>query len=392
MFFEDAACNIAIPDLNEWKIGDGKLGKLPHTPGTEWKHDDTNHWHECSVCSNKVDTAAHTMKEVIDKAATETATGLKHSECTVCGYKTASETIPVIPPETTKATVTFKVVNGTWKDGTSDNKTVTVTLTGGKGTLDKKDIPTGMKPDSGYTGGEWNKTPATNVTGDVTYIYTFEKKSSGGGGGGSSGGGSHHHHTDPEYVITIEKSSNGTVSASDKRASEGETVKLTVKADEGFELAELIVTDSRGKELKLTEKNGKYTFKMPASKVWVEAAFRQAAPIFADVAPDAYYADAVKWAVENDITSGLDEDTFAPNASCTRAQAVTFLWRAAGMPAPKSTDIPFADVAAGSYYYDAVLWAVENGITKGTSQTTFSPDLTCTRAQIVTFLYRALSK
>ena len=110
---------------------------------------------------------------------------------------------------------------------------------------------------------------------------------------------------------------------------------------------------------------------------------------FVDVPTDAYYYDAVLWAVENEITKGTDAVHFSPDMTCTRAQAVTFLWRAAGSPEPETDVMPFVDVAAGSYYYDAVLWAVENGITKGTSDTTFSPDADCTRAQIVTFLWRA---
>ena len=111
---------------------------------------------------------------------------------------------------------------------------------------------------------------------------------------------------------------------------------------------------------------------------------------FVDVPADAYYYDAVLWAAEEGITGGVDATHFAPNATCTRAQAVTFLWRAAGSPAPKSSEMPFTDVAAGSYYETAVLWAVENGITKGTSDTTFTPNATCSRGQIVSFLWRAL--
>ena len=111
-----------------------------------------------------------------------------------------------------------------------------------------------------------------------------------------------------------------------------------------------------------------------------------------DVPAGAYYEDAVAWAVKNGITAGASDTTFAPDATCTRAQAVTFLWRAAGSPAPKSTEMPFADVAADSYYYSAVLWAMENGITSGTGADTFSPDATCTRAQIVTFLWRCMAE
>ena len=129
---------------------------------------------------------------------------------------------------------------------------------------------------------------------------------------------------------------------------------------------------------------------MPASKVTVEAMFKATGNNpFIDVPAGSYYEDAVIWAVDKGITTGTSATTFNPNGICTRAQAVTFLWRAAGSPAAKSAVMPFTDVKAGSYYYDAVLWAVENGITKGTSDTTFSPDATCSRAQIVTFLWRA---
>jgi len=111
---------------------------------------------------------------------------------------------------------------------------------------------------------------------------------------------------------------------------------------------------------------------------------------FADVQDkSAYYYDSVYWAVENGITNGITATLFGPDGSCTRAQAVTFLWRAAGEPAPASTDMPFTDVPADAFYRTAVLWAVENGVTNGTSATTFSPDATCTRAQIVTFLWRS---
>ena len=131
---------------------------------------------------------------------------------------------------------------------------------------------------------------------------------------------------------------------------------------------------------------------MPASKVTVKATFMEDNSMlnfFVDVPADAYYYDAVLWAAENGITGGTDAVHFSPNATCTRAQAVTFLWRAAGCPAPESSTMPFTDVAEGSYYHDAVLWAVENGITKGTSDTTFTPNAKCTRAQIVTFLWRS---
>ena len=195
------------------------------------------------------------------------------------------------------------------------------------------------------------------------------------------------------YAITVQNSKNGTVTASHKSAAKDTAVTLTVTPDKGYVLDTLTVLDGNNKDLKLTEKNGKYTFTMPAGKVTVSAAFKAAAPAsenpFTDVPSGAYYEDAVIWAVKKDITSGTSATTFDPDGSCTRAQAVTFLWRAAGSPEPKSAAMPFTDVPAGSYFEKAVLWAVENGITKGTSDTTFSPDASCTRAQIVTFLWRA---
>ena len=195
------------------------------------------------------------------------------------------------------------------------------------------------------------------------------------------------------YAITVKSGKNGGVTASHKTASKGTTVTLTVDPDKGYVLDTLTVLDSKDKAVKLTEKNGKYTFTMPAGKVTVSAAFKAAAPAsenpFTDVPSGAYYEDAVIWAVKKGITSGTSATTFNPDGSCTRAQAVTFLWRAAGSPEPKSAAMPFTDVPAGSYFEKAVLWAVENGITKGTSDTTFSPDASCTRAQIVTFLWRA---
>ena len=204
---------------------------------------------------------------------------------------------------------------------------------------------------------------------------------------GSTGGGV------TTYPITVKSAKNGDVTASHKSAAKGTTITLTVDPDKGYVLDTLTVLDGKDKEIKLTEKNGKYTFTMPASKVTVEAMFKASAPTgknpFTDVPAGSYYEDAVIWAVDKGITTGTSATTFNPNGICTRAQAVTFLWRAAGSPAAKSAVMPFTDVKAGSYYYDAVLWAVEQGITKGTSDTMFSPDATCTRAQIVTFLWRS---
>lgn len=199
----------------------------------------------------------------------------------------------------------------------------------------------------------------------------------------------------PRYDVTIpSKPENGSVTVDPERARSGSRVTVTVTPDSGYKLGELVVTDKDGKKLELTDKgNGQYTFTMPSGKVEVAAEFVKEVEVspFADVATDAYYYDAVKWAVNKGVTNGVSETLFGPDQACTRAQIVTFLWRAAGSSEPKSGS-SFTDVAADAYYTKAVAWAVENGITKGTSETTFHPDETCTRAQGVTFLYRALGK
>ena len=219
-----------------------------------------------------------------------------------------------------------------------------------------------------------------NVTLTASWSYNY------------SGGSSSY---DPTYsVSTPSKTENGSVTVSPKNASKGDTVTVTVKPDSGYVLETLTVTDKNGNELTLKDKgNGKYTFTMPAGKVEVKATFMEDNSMlnfFYDVPNNAYFYEAVKWAVKNGITTGVGNDLFAPEQPCTRAQIVTFLWRAAGSPEPKAAS-SFADVAAGSYYAKAVAWAVENGITTGTGDGKFSPDATCTRAQAVTFLARALN-
>ena len=208
-----------------------------------------------------------------------------------------------------------------------------------------------------------------------------------------SGGSSSY---DPTYsVSTPSKTEHGTVTVSPKSASKGDRVTVTVKPDSGYVLETLTVTDKNGNELTLKDKgNGKYTFTMPAGKVEVKATFMEDNSMlnfFYDVPNNAYFYEAVKWAVENGITTGVGNDLFAPEQPCTRAQIVTFLWRAAGSPEPKSAASGMTDVVSGSYYEKAVAWAIENGITTGTTTSTFSPDATCTRAQAVTFLARALN-
>ena len=228
--------------------------------------------------------------------------------------------------------------------------------------------------------------------GAKTYTLTILRNSGTGGnegGGGMTGGGGGS--SSPSYSITVDKTKNGTITVSPRNASHGDTVTITATPDKGYELEMLKVLDRSGDALKLTEKNGKYSFKMPSGKVTIKASFVEEASeqIFKDVPANAYYYEAVKWAQEKGITGGIGNGLFGPNDPCTRAQIVTFLWRAAGSPEPETRAMPFTDIPVGSYYYDAVLWAVENDITKGTSDTTFSPNMTCTRAQIVAFLWRS---
>ena len=307
---------------------------------------------------------------------------------------------------------TLKYVNDKWEpdgtfpavvllvtcNGSHENQTCTVTFNGNGGvpsvirmtTIDQKlpELPTATHSgrysfDGWYTekNGGTKITTATLFDKDTTVYAHWTYTGSTGGGGVTT------------YPITVKSAKNGDVTANHKSAAKGTTITLTVDPDKGYVLDTLTVLDGKDKDLKLTEKNGKFTFTMPASKVTVAATFKASTPTgknpFIDVPAGSYYEDAVIWAVDKGITTGTSATTFNPNGICTRAQAVTFLWRAAGSPAAKSAVMPFTDVKAGSYYYDAVLWAVEQGITKGTSDTMFSPDATCTRAQIVTFLWRS---
>lgn len=224
------------------------------------------------------------------------------------------------------------------------------------------------------------------VNEDLTFTAQWYQPS---GGGSSSGGSSSS--SSGDYAITVDAGKHGDVSVSPKRADKGDTVTITVDPDKGYEVDEVIVTDKDGDSIRVRDRgDGEYTFTMPDSKVTVEVTFVEASGelSFVDVAKSDYYYDAVKWAVDNGVTTGVTDTIFAPGNPCTRAQTVTFLWRAAGMPQAANRVNPFTDVSVNDYYYEAVLWAVENGITGGTTATTFSPNATCTRAQVVTFLWR----
>ena len=226
---------------------------------------------------------------------------------------------------------------------------------------------------------KWRFTPTntnyTILTGEIELYH----KSSGGGGSSSYS----------YYTIKATAGAGGSISPSGNvSVREGRDQTFTITPDKGYAVANVKID---GKSIGAVKS---YTFENVSRTHTIEVIFMKAngnpqTGVFVDVATGSYYEDAVDWAVENGITQGTDDTHFSPDGICTRAQAVTFLWRAAGSPKPETRTMPFTDVPVGSYYYDAVLWAVENGITKGTSDTTFSPNDTCTRAQIVSFLWRS---
>ena len=280
--------------------------------------------------------------------------------------------------EINQYTITYDLAGGT-VEGNPDTYTVE---------MDTFTLKNPTRP--GYTFTGWS---GTGLDGENNMTVTIPKGSTGERrytahwryNGGSSGGSS-------SYPITVpSKTENGTVTVSPKSASAGSTVTITVKPDSGYVLETISVTDKNGNDLKLTDKGGgKYTFTMPASKVEVKATFMEDNSVlnfFYDVPNDAYYYEAVKWAAENGITGGVGNSLFAPNQPCTRAQIVTFLWRAAGSPVVNYR-MPFTDVDEGAYYAEAVRWAASTGIVTGLTETTFGTDSVCTRAQAAAMIYR----
>ena len=280
--------------------------------------------------------------------------------------------------EINQYTITYDLAGGT-VEGNPDTYTVE---------MDTFTLKNPTRP--GYTFTGWS---GTGLDGENNMTVTIPKGSTGERrytahwryNGGSSGGSS-------SYPITVpSKTENGTVTVSPKNASAGNTVTITVKPDSGYVLETISVTDKNGNDLKLTDKgNGKYTFTMPASKVEIKVTFMEDNSVlnfFYDVPNDAYYYEAVKWAAENGITGGVGNSLFAPNQPCTRAQIVTFLWRAAGSPVVNYL-MPFTDVDEGAYYAEAVRWAASTGIVTGLTETTFGTNDVCTRAQAATMIYR----
>ena len=340
-YFSDEKGENAIADLAAWKTGDGKINATGHNYGDityTWSDGNTSCTAKkvCSVCKDEVTVTVGTTSSVKTPAT-----------CT------------------TKGTTTYMAA---FKDEDFSEQT--------------KDV------DIAATGHDWSnkdgicavchtkcdRVHKPGTTCEVCGKYTRRPSTA-----------------NSSNTVSVPSTPNGTMTVNPSTASKGETVTITTRPSEGYELGSIEVLDKNGDALKLKDLgSGKFSFVMPDGKVSVKAEFVKTAPTsFVDVPANAYFADAVKWAVDKGITNGLPDTMFGPYESCTRAQIVTFLWRAAGSPEPKAMS-SFTDVPASAYYAKAVEWAVENGITNGMTETTFAPDATCTRGQSVTFLHRAL--
>ena len=340
-YFSDEKGENAIADLAAWKTGDGKINATGHNYGDityTWSDGNTSCTAKkvCSVCKDEVTETVGTTSSVKTPAT-----------CTTKG--------------TTTYTAAFKD-----EDFSEQTKDVDIAATGHD--WSNKDGICAVC----HTKCDRVHKPGTTC--EVCGKYTRRPSTANSGN-----------------TVAVPSTPNGTMTVNPSTASKGETVTITTKPSEGYELGSIEVLDKNGDALKLKDLgSGKFSFVMPDGKVSVEAEFVKTAPTsFVDVPANAYFADAVKWAVDKGITNGLSDTMFGPYESCTRAQIVTFLWRAAGSPEPKAMS-SFTDVPASAYYAKAVEWAVENGITNGMTETTFAPDATCTRGQSVTFLHRAL--
>lgn len=341
-YFSDEKGENAIADLAAWKTGDDKINATGHNYGDityTWSDGNTSCTAKkvCSVCKDEVTETVGTTSSVKTSAT-----------CTTKG--------------TTTYTAAFKD-----EDFSEQTKDVDIAATGHD--WSNKDGICAVC----HTKCDRVHKPGTTC--EVCGKYTRRPSTANSGN-----------------TVSVPSTPNGTVTVNPSTASKGETVTITTKPNEGYELGSIEVLDKNGDALKLKDLgSGKFSFVMPDGKVSVKAEFVKTAPTsFVDVPANAYFTDAVKWAVDKGVTNGLSDTMFGPYASCTRAQIVTFLWRAAGSPEPKATTSAMTDLNPNAYYYKAVLWAIENGITNGMTETTFAPDATCTRGQSVTFLHRAL--
>ena len=333
---------------------------------------------------------------------TKTVTALKEGQTqitvTVDG-QTASCTVTVTPRTISVESITLNKTQLSLVKGATETLTATVlptTATDKAVTWESSDTAVATVENGVVTAVAAGNATITAKAGEKTATCAVTVTNPSNSGSSSGGGGS----STPRYAVTVpDKTENGSLSVTPKNAKKGSDVTITATPDKGYEVDDIVAKDAKGNKLTLKDNgDGTYTFTMPASKVTVTVAFaeKKAEPIvpeklFADVSAEEYYYEAVKWASENGVTGGIGENLFGANLPCTRAQIVTFLWRAAGSPEPKGMS-GFVDVSADAYYAKAVAWAVEEGIVSGTSATTFSPDAVCTRAQSVAFLYRAFGE
>ena len=333
---------------------------------------------------------------------TKTVTALKEGQTqitvTVDG-QTASCTVTVTPRTISVESITLNKTQLSLVKGATETLTATVlptTATDKTVIWESSDTAVATVKDGIVTAVAAGNATITAKAGEKTATCAVTVTNPSNSGSSSGGGGS----STPRYAVTVpDKTENGSLSVTPKNAKKGSDVTITATPDKGYEVDDIVAKDAKGNKLTLKDNgDGTYTFTMPASKVTVTVAFaeKKAEPIvpeklFADVSAEEYYYEAVKWASENGVTGGIGENLFGANLPCTRAQIVTFLWRAAGSPEPKGMS-GFVDVSADAYYAKAVAWAVEEGIVSGTSATTFSPDAVCTRAQSVAFLYRAFGE
>lgn len=333
---------------------------------------------------------------------TKTVTALKEGQTqitvTVDG-QTASCTVTVTPRAISVESITLNKTQLSLVKGATETLTATVlptTATDKAVTWESSDTAVATVENGVVTAVAAGNATITAKAGEKTATCAVTVTNPSNSGSSSGGGGS----STPRYAVTVpDKTENGSLSVTPKNAKRGSDVTVTATPDKGYEVDDIVAKDAKGNKLTLKDNgDGTYTFTMPASKVTVTAAFaeKKAEPIapeklFADVSAEEYYYEAVKWASENGVTGGIGENLFGANLPCTRAQIVTFLWRAAGSPEPKGMS-GFVDVSADAYYAKAVAWAVEEGIVSGTSATTFDPDAVCTRAQSVAFLYRAFGE
>lgn len=333
---------------------------------------------------------------------TKTVTALKKGQTqitvTVDG-QTASCTVTVTPRTISVESITLNKPQLSLVKGATETLTATVlptTATDKTVIWESSDTAVATVKDGIVTAVAAGNATITAKAGEKTATCAVTVTNPSNSGSSSGGGGS----STPRYAVTVpDKTENGSLSVTPQNAKRGSDVTITATPDKGCEVGDIVAKDANGNKLTLKDNgDGTYTFTMPASKVTVTAAFaeKKAEPIvpeklFADVSAEEYYYEAVKWASENGVTGGIGENLFGAKLPCTRAQIVTFQWRAAGSPEPKGMS-GFVDVSADAYYAKAVAWAVEEGIVSGTSATTFSPDAVCTRAQSVAFLYRAFGE